>query len=337
MGSLESAARRRRAAEMQRRLTELDRWDELHGLGSVPSGYRRPPARTRGGGPGLLWLLVPALVLVAYFFPAELGAARAGVTAAARSVLGLPAVDAPTRPDGSLARPGPTPEPPPGTATSESILDRLDRVVPQIDVRQLGWQPPEGSRVLPVVDPGTVGSFAFARTQPGSDVPVGFSPCGTVPVEVNPVGAPEGYAALVQGSLERLTVASGLQLELVGETSERWSDEPREPGSPVVVSWSDAGDEPVLGGSIAGMGGPTMVSGPDGRWWNAGGQVVLDAQDLPTREAHSSVLDHELAHVLGLDHVDDPGELMSPTNTGRTAFGPGDLAGLAELGAIDCP
>lgn len=343
MGIFESAARRRRAAEMQRRLTELDRWDELYGLGAIPSAHRRPPARRRGRGPGLLWLLVPALVAAAYFFPVELGSARAWVAAAGRSVLGMPAED--TGPDagGTLAGPGSSQERPPGpvpdtsAAGTGTILDRLDRVVPQIDVDLLGWQPPSGRRVLPVVDPGSEGAYAFARTQPDSDVPVGFSPCGAVPVEVNPDGAPQGYDALVQGSLERLTAASGLQLELVGETTERWSDEPREAGSPVVVSWSDAGEEPVLAGSIAGMGGPTMVTGLDGRWWNAGGQVVLDAPDLPSWEAHAAVLDHELAHVLGLDHVDDPDELMSPTNQGRTAFGPGDLAGLAALGAIACP
>lgn len=49
------------------------------------------------------------------------------------------------------------------------------------------------------------------------------------------------------------------------------------------------------------------------------------------------MLDHELAHVLGLGHVDTPGELMMPVNTGQTHFGPGDLAGLARLGAIPCP
>lgn len=45
---------------------------------------------------------------------------------------------------------------------------------------------------------------------------------------------------------------------------------------------------------------------------------------------------HELAHVLGLDHVDDPTQLMHEENTGQFDFGDGDLAGLALLGTGAC-
>jgi hypothetical protein len=45
---------------------------------------------------------------------------------------------------------------------------------------------------------------------------------------------------------------------------------------------------------------------------------------------------HELAHVVGLAHVDDPRELMYADNLGHQAFGPGDLTGLAALGRGRC-
>jgi predicted Zn-dependent protease len=54
------------------------------------------------------------------------------------------------------------------------------------------------------------------------------------------------------------------------------------------------------------------------------------------RENVQAVVMHELGHVLGLDHVDDPGELMHGENVGQTEFGPGDRAGLTALGAGRC-
>ncbi len=46
---------------------------------------------------------------------------------------------------------------------------------------------------------------------------------------------------------------------------------------------------------------------------------------------------HELVHVVGLAHVDDPTELMHPeSQDGVTALGPGDRAGLARLGQGPC-
>jgi hypothetical protein len=47
----------------------------------------------------------------------------------------------------------------------------------------------------------------------------------------------------------------------------------------------------------------------------------------------TAVIRHELAHVVGLDHVDDENELMHPVgHPDAVTFGPGDLTGLAELG-----
>jgi hypothetical protein len=71
--------------------------------------------------------------------------------------------------------------------------------------------------------------------------------------------------------------------------------------------------------------------------------VLLDAPDLaailaaPDGYARArAVLVHEVAHVIGLDHVDDAGELMAPTMGVRTGLGPGDLAGLARVGQVAC-
>lgn len=388
MGMFESAARRRRAAEIQRRLAELDDWDRRYGLGGAPPGHpsarpdtawrhhspegerplrvfdpapavvgHRAPTRRRTGR-WLLALVVVALVSGVYLFPQRVHEATQWLTAAGRSVLGVPAAEpGPQASPGSDGRPeAPEPLPPPdphddpvaggadpepqeaGSDSRPAGRGVVEKVVDH--VRDAGggwgWEPPRGERVLPPVEATTSGSFAFLQTQPGTDVPVGFSPCGPVEVEVNPAGAPWGYTDIVVSSLDRVQTASGLDLVLVGETDETWQEEPREMGSPVLISWSDPQAVPELAGDYAGLGGATYVVLPDGRKWHSGGQVVLDSTDLVTFEHHSAVLDHELAHVLGLDHVDDLGELMAP-RAARTGFGPGDLAGLAALGAIPCP
>ena len=75
------------------------------------------------------------------------------------------------------------------------------------------------------------------------------------------------------------------------------------------------------------------------------GGLVLDASDLGVMlnepggtEAVRAVIQHELGHVMGLDHVSDPRELMytegSPAQT--TNWGPGDRRGLHELGSGAC-
>lgn len=199
-----------------------------------------------------------------------------------------------------------------------------------------GWRPATGERVLPPVEASSDGAYVFMGTQPGTDEAVGFSPCGSIEVVVNPAGSPAGYAELVQDSLDRISGASGLHLVLVGETDEAWVDEPRAAGLPILVTWADAQAVPALGES-AGIAGPSWFFGPDGRWWSGSGQVVINPALLPTWEALSAVLDHEFAHVIGLGHVGEPSELMAPVNTGQASFGPGDLAGLAALGSIPCP
>lgn len=314
--------RRRRAREMERRLRELDRWDELYGLGGIPPSPRSRPRRS--GGSGVVGgLAVVSLLVAALAFPERAGQLAGWALDAGGSVLSRA-----TSAAGADA----------GPRDTGPVLGQVD-AAPQAD-RQLGlgrWYPPTGDRLLPAVTSGTTGAHAFLARQPGSGDPVGFSPCGPVEVVVNPEGAPEAYSRLVSESLARVSAASGLQLDLLGTTGTRWSEQGGEPGAPVLISWAGSTSVPELSGRTAGLGGATFVTLPDGRSWHASGQVVLDVDADLGEEGTAAVLDHELGHVLGLDHVTDPDELMAAENGGQTGFGPGDLEGLAALGAIDCP
>ena len=67
------------------------------------------------------------------------------------------------------------------------------------------------------------------------------------------------------------------------------------------------------------------MSGRDGQLESDG-----DAQ------ASKVILEHELGHVLGLDDVDDPAEVMNEEYVGQDGFGPGDQEGLRKVHDVPC-
>ncbi len=208
------------------------------------------------------------------------------------------------------------------------------------------------SRELPVQQAGTRGAYAFSAHQQGDpDAPVGYDPCKPVRVKVNPLYAPEGYQDLVEEALDRVGAAAGLRLEYDGTTTERPQWETRYVpvflGAPRsragLIAWADADEVPELAGRVAGVGGSVAVEDQFGTTRFITGGVTLDrvlfaelmASDSGRSEARAILL-HELAHLLGLAHVGDRDELMNAENFGLLDFGPGDLAGLAKVGAGSC-
>lgn len=210
---------------------------------------------------------------------------------------------------------------------------------------------PADGRLLPPVPVTTSGAHALLHTAPDGS-PVGYDPCRPVRYVVNPAGMPDGGDALVAEAAAVVSAASGLVVEYAGTTDEvpaveRPLIQPERYGhawAPVLVAWSDEEHLPELAGEVAGVGGSAAVPGADGRGrWLAAGRVVLDAADIgamldrPDGAAHArAIAVHELAHVLGLDHVDDQAELMYPVSAARQDLGPGDRQGLALVGQVAC-
>jgi hypothetical protein len=198
-----------------------------------------------------------------------------------------------------------------------------------------------------------IGAFAFSAHQPGEpSTPVAYDPCDEIHVVVNERLAPAGADGLVEEALTELSGHTGLQLVVDGPTDdlpgeERPSRKLTPQGwrwSPVLVAWSTPEDDPGLAGRVAGLGGSTSVLDEfTGQRRYVTGTVSLDTPALEGMLAHQdgrahvrAVILHELAHVVGLAHVDDPRELMFEDNVGLTEFGPGDLEGLAALGSGRC-
>jgi hypothetical protein len=201
--------------------------------------------------------------------------------------------------------------------------------------------------------PASPGTFEFVLTQDGSDQPVAWDPCREVRYVVNPAGAPPGADALLEQAIARTSAATGLVFVNEGTTDELWEKdrEPYQPDrygerwAPALIAWSDQDQVPGLAGYIAGMGGAiprTSPNDPDSAMAFVSGAVVLDAADLGDAmtqpggaDGVRAVIQHELGHMVGLDHVADETQLMFSES--RVAdWGSGDLAGLHQLGTGPC-
>lgn len=113
--------------------------------------------------------------------------------------------------------------------------------------------------------------------------------------------------------------------------------------APVLLAWTTPQQDARLEGETAGIAGSVPQStGMSGDLRYVTGIVVLDAPQfhaLPQVagwERARAIVMHELGHLVGLAHVDDPLELMGEQNMIPLDFGPGDLQGLATLGSGSC-
>jgi hypothetical protein len=204
----------------------------------------------------------------------------------------------------------------------------------------------------PLPAPAEGGAYGFVNVQPDGSTPVAFDPCRPIHYVVRPDNAPPGGDVVLRAALDRVSAVTGLQFVDDGVTDEpageeRASFQPDRYGdrwAPVLISWNTVAEVPTLEGDIIGAAGSSWRSLGSGPRVYVTGAVSLDAAQLGDllgrrdglHEAQAVVL-HELAHLVGLDHVDDPAQLMYPeAQDGVTDFGAGDLTGLAVLGSGPC-
>jgi hypothetical protein len=198
----------------------------------------------------------------------------------------------------------------------------------------------------PEVVAGT-GSFEYMLTQRGSEQPVAYDPCDPVEYLVNDALAPVGADELLSDAVDEVSAATGLVFRAVGTTDDLPRRKPHAlvpRREPVLIAWTTPEVVPDLAGRVAGVGGSTARGdGYGGGLRYVTGMVALDAPQLAGvllrpmgREQVRAIVLHELGHLVGLDHVGDPGELMYEDNVGKLDLGPGDREGLAALGSGRC-
>ncbi len=192
---------------------------------------------------------------------------------------------------------------------------------------------------------GQGGDYAFTMTQRGSEKPVGWDPCKPIRYQVNPAGEPDGGAELIEKAVARASAASGLAFEDAGTTQDRPFTERLVPvgtDRPVIIGWGTAAEFTKLTGDVAGIGGGAAEEGATGHRYFVTGGVALDTDVFTTAalenrpQVMEAIVLHEISHVLGLNHVEDPTQLMAAENIGQVDFGRGDLEGLARLGSLPC-
>lgn len=191
-------------------------------------------------------------------------------------------------------------------------------------------------RLLSLGEDGS-GPHTFLHTGSAGQ-PIAY-PCGPIHYTVSTQHAPDDFEQVVHGAVGMVSAASGYTFAYDGPTTDRdfYAHLVAGRAGPVLIGFAGSGEVPGLAGDVAGRAASAPAG--DGAHYSTG-VIMLDAayyaqgEDLAQRQA---IVQHELGHVLGLGHVRDGGELMNEDNTGRTGFGPGDLAGLRALHQASCP
>jgi hypothetical protein len=179
------------------------------------------------------------------------------------------------------------------------------------------------------------GGYEFLQVQGGD--PVTWNHCEAIRYQVNPKGAPENWEEIVHQAIDEVEEASGfvfadrgttVKTRLIGMNYEgnEWE--------PVLIIWSDRYQDGSLDGGVIGRGGSGTID-VNGRPRYVVGKVSLDS-NLRDPFATQMVLEHELGHVLGLDHTDDEQQLMYAGYVGQKGFGKGDVKGLKRLHDVPC-
>ncbi len=188
----------------------------------------------------------------------------------------------------------------------------------------------------------------------------GWDPCKPITFAVNASRATQSQIAALHLAVSQVETATGFDFIYVGEATGSMNTNSVDPRTTTgvtamaVIGFSDPYETPALSGNTFGIGGvgmgidnqPQLIQSSIGQpaYIVRKGFAFADITDVardnnPALETRLivSVLTHEIAHIIGLSHVDDSSQLMYGNLTSRQQFNTGDLNGLYNLGEPQCP
>ena len=177
----------------------------------------------------------------------------------------------------------------------------------------------------------------------GDGTPVRWNPCRPINWVLNDDQGPDEAESLAIDAFERVATVTGLDFRYLGTTEETpvtnratvLDDYGTTSWAPVLVAWTRPSAATPLVDTDQALAIPVAVEGVF-----VTGQILLNSDlwlspDFAARSVSwGGALLHEVGHLVGLDHVDDPTQLMhAQAGSGSVRFGSGDLAGFRAVGA----
>ena len=205
--------------------------------------------------------------------------------------------------------------------------------------------PASAQQAAPAVQPAAPATGKFAFLAMDGDRPVRYDPCTPIHYVVNLSQAPADALDEIAGAIAQVSAATGLTFVYDGDSGEipaahrGLAKDPAFRGwPPVLIAWVQPDQTDLFSDGAIGEGGSTWYGAPGHEVYVTGVVAVDATQNAKLQQGFGgnsvgALLMHELGHVVGLDHVADPTQIMYATVTGKpAAWGDGDLAGLHQLG-----
>jgi hypothetical protein len=175
-----------------------------------------------------------------------------------------------------------------------------------------------------------------------------WNPCTTIPVVVNPEGAPPGALGTLRIAFGALDRATGLRFIITGTTTERptltrgLASTGAVSWPPVLIAWATPGTSGFFADNESAQTIPVWENS-DGHEVYVTSETVFNAADNSLYRPgfgtagsgmhQGALMEHELGHLAGLDESPDPAQVMYEYVDAAQQYMPGDLAGLRAVGA----